>query len=74
MKEKKETDEDIVNFYKTKTVSTEENGGDTGKIIAMARRKIGGRKQWRIKVRFTDGFEKWYSKRDIDTFLRDKNN
>ena len=36
VKEKKETDEDIVNVYKTKTVSTEENGGDTGKIVAMA--------------------------------------
>ena len=43
-----------------------------GKVIEVARRKVGGRRQWRIKVRFTDGFEKWYSRREIDTFLKEQ--
>ena len=71
-KKKGDDDEEIVASYKGKTVKTDQDGGDQGKVIEVARRKVGGRRQWRIKVRFTDGFEKWYSRREIDTFLKEQ--
>ena len=30
-------------------------------------------KQWRIQVRFSDGFyKKWYAKREVDAFLKER--
>ena len=73
VKKKAETDEEVVALYRNKVVKTDQDGGDEGRIVEMARRKVKGRKQWRIKVRWrSDKLEKWYSRRDIDEFMREQ--
>ena len=33
----------------------------------------GPQKQWRIQVRFSDGFyKKWHAKREVDAFLKER--
>ena len=39
----------------------------------MAPQGPGPQKQWRIQVRFSDGFyKKWYAKREVDAFLKER--
>ena len=72
-KQKAATDEEVVAQYKNKIVKTDQDGGDEGRIIEMARRKMKGRRAWRMKVRWrSDGLEKWYPRKDIDAFMREQ--
>jgi hypothetical protein len=39
----------------------------------MAPQGPGPQKQWRIQIRFSDGFcQKWHAKREVDAFLKER--
>ena len=44
--------------------------GDTGTVDAIARRTVGGRRQWRVRVRWGDGAARWYRAAEIERELR----
>ncbi len=69
--QKKLADERLVASYVGKEVKTDQDGGDSGVIIAMVRRKVGKQRQWRIQVQWKKGGAKiWYPKGEIDRELK----
>lgn len=66
---KKQTDADsaVVAKYMGKTVKAPAGEGGDGKVVAVVRRKVGGRKQFRIQVKWPDlDKPRWYSRAEID--------
>ena len=53
--QKKLADERLVASYVGKEVKTDQDGGDSGVILAMVRRKVGKTRQWRIQVQWKKG-------------------
>ena len=69
--QKKLADERLVASYVGKEVKTDQDGGDSGVILAMVRRKVGKTRQWRIQVQWKKGGAKiWYPKGEIDRELK----
>ena len=60
------TKEEVLRLVKDKVLRTDEDTS-TGKIVDAVNKKLNGRKQWRFKVVWSDGFERWYSKKELNT-------
>ena len=69
--QKKLADERLVASYVGKEVKTDQDGGDSGVILAMVRRKVGKTRQWRIQGQWKKGDANiWYPKGEIDRELK----
>ena len=66
-KTKEDADAAVIAKYKGKKVRAPDGEGPDGKVVAIARRKVGGRKQWRVQVKWPDlPNPKWYSRPQVD--------
>ena len=53
-KAKEDADAAVIAKYKGKKVKAPDGEGEDGKVVAVARRKVGGRRQFRVQVRWPD--------------------
>ena len=69
-KAKEDADADVIAKYKGKKVKAPDGEGEDGRVVAVARRKVGGRRQFRVQVRWPDlDKPKWYSRQQVDPHL-----
>ena len=69
-KAKEDADAAVIAKYKGKKVKAPDGEGEDGKVVAVARRKVGGRRQFRVQVKWPDlPNPKWYSRQQIDPNL-----
>jgi hypothetical protein len=71
-KGKEDADTAIIEKYRGKRVRAPDGEGENGKVVAVARRRIKGRKQWRVQVKWPDIAQpRWYSRAQIDENVLD---
>ena len=62
---KERTKEDVLKKFEGKVLKTDEDE-TTGVVVDAVYKKYKNRKQWRLKVKWSDGFEMWYSIKELN--------